>query len=200
MDTNCRRIIILIKYLTLYTTTHLLFRVYLKTGERVSRSIYIYHRNGWSRKETYFVPKELFFSQFSKIYTIFKIKKRIILYCWDLGLRKGYIARFFQKKKLFGLHISSFPQVLRISIHISNLWLKILSTKKGIRIVQVWHTKILKGKKVKVKAVCWYYSTAALRPIVFLPEWVPSFISRGAAHTKRRERPLLAKEGTISGI
>ena len=27
-----------------------------------------------------------------------------------------------------------------------------------------------------------------------------SFISRGAAHTKRRERPLLAKEGTIPGI
>jgi hypothetical protein len=25
---------------------------------------------------------------------------------------------------------------------------------------------------------------------------VPSFISRGAAHTKRRERPLLAKDGT----
>ena len=47
-------------------------------------------------------------------------------------------------------------------------------------------------------AVCGSYSTAALRHIVLLPEWVPSFISRGAAHTKRRERPLLAKEGTIS--
>jgi hypothetical protein len=35
------------------------------------------------------------------------------------------------------------------------------------------------------------------RRIVLLPERVPSFISRGAAHTKRRERPLLAKEGTI---
>ena len=44
------------------------------------------------------------------------------------------------------------------------------------------------------------YTTAALRHIVLLPEWVPSFISRGAAHTKRRERPLLAKEGTIPGI
>jgi hypothetical protein len=54
--------------------------------------------------------------------------------------------------------------------------------------------------KVKVKAVCGSYSTAALWPIVFLPERVPSFISRGAAHTKRRERPLLAKEGTISRI
>ena len=44
------------------------------------------------------------------------------------------------------------------------------------------------------------YSTAALRHIVLLPELVPSFISRGAAHTKRRERPLLAKEGTIPAI
>ena len=56
------------------------------------------------------------------------------------------------------------------------------------------------GKKVKVKAVCESYSTDALRHIVLLPEWVPSFISRGAAHTKRRERPLLAKEGIIPGI
>ena len=54
--------------------------------------------------------------------------------------------------------------------------------------------------KVKVKAVCGSYSTAALRRIVLLPEWVPSFISRGAANTKRRERPLLAKEGTIPEI
>ena len=54
--------------------------------------------------------------------------------------------------------------------------------------------------KVKVKAVCGSYSTAALRHNVLLPELVPSFISRGAAHTKRRERPLLAKEGTIPGI
>jgi hypothetical protein len=36
------------------------------------------------------------------------------------------------------------------------------------------------------------------RHIVLLPERVPSFISRAAAHTKRCERPLLAKEGTIS--
>ena len=54
--------------------------------------------------------------------------------------------------------------------------------------------------KIKVKAVCASYSTAAFRHIVLLPKWVPSFISRGAAHTKRRERPLLAKEGTIPGI
>ena len=51
-------------------------------------------------------------------------------------------------------------------------------------------------KKVKVKAVCGSYSTAALRLIVLLTE----FISRGAAHTKRRKRPLLAKEETIPGI
>ena len=44
--------------------------------------------------------------------------------------------------------------------------------------------------KVKVKAVCGSYRTDAMRHIVLLPEWVPSFISRGAAHTKRRERPL----------
>jgi len=54
--------------------------------------------------------------------------------------------------------------------------------------------------KGKVKAVGGSYSTAALRHIVLLPELVPSLISRGAAHTKRRERPLLAKEGTIPGI
>jgi hypothetical protein len=54
--------------------------------------------------------------------------------------------------------------------------------------------------KKKVKAVCGSYSTAALWHIVLLPERVPSFVSRGAAHIKRRERPLLAKEGTISGI
>ena len=52
----------------------------------------------------------------------------------------------------------------------------------------------------KVKAVGGSYSTAALRHIVLLPERVPSFISRGAAHIKRCERPLLAKEGTIPGI
>ena len=52
----------------------------------------------------------------------------------------------------------------------------------------------------EVKAVYGPYSTAALRHIVLLPEWVPSFIFRGAVHTKRRERPLLAKEGTIPGI
>ena len=52
----------------------------------------------------------------------------------------------------------------------------------------------------KVKAVCGSYSTAALRHIVLLPKWVPSFISRGAGHTKRRERPVLVKEGTIPGI
>jgi len=57
----------------------------------------------------------------------------------------------------------------------------------------------LKGKK-KIKALCGSYITAALRHIVFLPECFPSFISRGAANTKRRERPLLAKEGTIPGI
>ena len=56
----------------------------------------------------------------------------------------------------------------------------------------------IKGKKVK--AVCGSYSTAALRHTVLLHELVPSFISRGAAHTKRRERPQLAKEGTIPGI
>ena len=54
--------------------------------------------------------------------------------------------------------------------------------------------------KGKVKAICGSYSTAALRHIVLLPEWVPSFISRGTAHTKRLERPPLAKEGTIPGI
>ena len=48
--------------------------------------------------------------------------------------------------------------------------------------------------------VCGSYSTAALSHIVLLLERVPSFISRGAAHTKRRDRPLLAKEGTIPGI
>ena len=54
--------------------------------------------------------------------------------------------------------------------------------------------------KKKVKAVCGSYSTAALRHIVLLLERVPSFIFRGTAHTKRREKPLLAKEGTIPGI
>ena len=41
-------------------------------------------------------------------------------------------------------------------------------------------------KKVKLKAICRSYSTAALRHIVLLPKLLPSFISRGAAHTKRR--------------
>jgi hypothetical protein len=45
--------------------------------------------------------------------------------------------------------------------------------------------------KVKVKAVCGSYSTAALWHIVLLPEGVPSFISRGAAHTKRRKELYL---------
>ena len=63
---------------------------------------------------------------------------------------------------------------------------------------QTWYS--VSCKKVKLKAVCGSYSTDALRHIVLLPEWDPSFISRGAAHTKRRERPLLAMEGTIPGI
>jgi hypothetical protein len=56
----------------------------------------------------------------------------------------------------------------------------------------------VRGQEGKVKAVCGSYSTAALWHIVLLPERVPSFTSIGAAH--RGERPLLAKEGTISGI
>jgi hypothetical protein len=56
------------------------------------------------------------------------------------------------------------------------------------------------GVKVKVKAVCGSYSTSTLWHIVLLPERIPSFISRGAAHAKRRERPLVVKEGTIHGI
>jgi hypothetical protein len=48
--------------------------------------------------------------------------------------------------------------------------------------------------KVKGKGRLW-----VLWPIVLLPKRVPSFMSRGAAHTKQRERPLLAKEGSISG-
>jgi hypothetical protein len=56
------------------------------------------------------------------------------------------------------------------------------------------------GCKGKGKGRLWVLSTAALWHIVLLPEQVPSFISRGTAHTKRRDRPLLAKEGTISGI
>jgi hypothetical protein len=40
-------------------------------------------------------------------------------------------------------------------------------------------------------------STAAMKAYCTLtPNGVPSFISRGAAHTKWRERPLLAKDGT----
>jgi hypothetical protein len=38
------------------------------------------------------------------------------------------------------------------------------------------------------------------RRIVLLPERVSSYISRCAAHTKRRERPLLAKEGTVGKV
>jgi hypothetical protein len=68
-----------------------------------------------------------------------------------------------------------------------------------------WRTEVVicmpsnHGKDTHTKAVCGSYRTAALWHIVLLPERVPSFISRGIAHTKRRERPLLAKEGTISG-
>ena len=69
-----------------------------------------------------------------------------------------------------------------------------------MRSVDGWLVTDVSVKGKKVKAVCGSYSTAALRHIVLLPELVPSFISRVAAHTKRRERPLLAKEGTIPGI
>jgi hypothetical protein len=56
-------------------------------------------------------------------------------------------------------------------------------------------------KKVKGKGRLWVLQHCCLlRHIVLLPERDPSFISRGAAHTKRREGFLLAKEGTISGI
>ena len=70
----------------------------------------------------------------------------------------------------------------------------------GSPTLTITEVKYKKYSKKKVKAVCASYCTAALRHIVLLPERVSSFISRGAAHTKRRERPLLAKEGTISGI
>jgi hypothetical protein len=57
------------------------------------------------------------------------------------------------------------------------------------------------ASKGKGKGRLWVLQHCCLlRHIVRLPERVPSFISRGAAHTKRRVRPLLAKEGTIPGI
>ena len=49
--------------------------------------------------------------------------------------------------------------------------------------------------KVKGKGRLWVLQHCCLEAYC-----TPSFISRGAAHTKRRERPLLAKEGTIPGI
>ena len=86
-------------------------------------------------------------------------------------------------------HLSSPPYVLHaLSTSFIFIWLLIIFCA-----YRSW-------KKVKVKAVCGSYSTAALRHIVLLPEWVSSFIFRSAAHTKRRDRPLLAKEGTIPGI
>ena len=73
-------------------------------------------------------------------------------------------------------------------------------SSKAFIATQITSLGIRRRRKKKVKAVCGSYSTAALRHIVLLPELVPSFISRGAGHTKQLERPLLAKEGTIPGI
>jgi hypothetical protein len=56
-------------------------------------------------------------------------------------------------------------------------------------------------KKGKGKGRLWVLQHCCLlRHIVLLPERDTSFISRGAAQTKRRDRPLLAKEGTIPVI
>ena len=86
------------------------------------------------------------------------------------------------------------------SIIIQDIWIINTHTSRQKHLVRLFRmTNQDLTTKAKVKAVCGSYSTAALRHIVLLAEWVPSFISRGAAHTKRRERPLLAKEGTIPG-
>jgi hypothetical protein len=79
-------------------------------------------------------------------------------------------------------------------------WLSFGLLKRTLTPLQVAVAINLTKKVKKVKAVCGSYSTAPLWHIVLLPERFPSLISRGDAHTKRRERPLLAKERTISGI
>jgi hypothetical protein len=62
-------------------------------------------------------------------------------------------------------------------------------------------TYVLCKGKVKDKGRLWLLQHCCLLwHIVILPERVPSFIYRGAAHTKQRERPLLEKEGIIPGI
>jgi hypothetical protein len=56
----------------------------------------------------------------------------------------------------------------------------------------------MEEKKVKFRGgALQHYSLIGL--LYSDPKGVPSFISTGAAH-KRRERPQLAKEGTIDGI
>ena len=65
------------------------------------------------------------------------------------------------------------------------------SSKAAIRWYKTFIIVLLQlNQKVKVKAVCGSYSTDALRHIVLLPECIPSFISRGAAHTPRGVRDL----------
>ena len=55
------------------------------------------------------------------------------------------------------------------------------------------------GLKVKGKGHFWVLQHCCLEAYCTLTR-MSSFISRGAAHTKRRDRPLLAKEGTIPEI
>ena len=53
----------------------------------------------------------------------------------------------------------------------------------------------------KVKVRVWtLFGTAACRPIVPLPQWVPLIHLQRRHAPHRHERPLLAKEGTIQGI
>ena len=93
---------------------------------------------------------------------------------------------------------SSSKQQLTSMLYIKGLHVRVLLQSLDRSWKHISYINVM--LKVKVKAVCGSYSTAALRYIVLSPEWVPSFISRGAAHTKRRERHLLAKEATTPGI
>ena len=94
---------------------------------------------------------------------------------------------------LFCLHYQGFRWKLRGAHDILTTASRVVHIQTQYRTLRATMC-ILKGR------VCGLFSTAACRPIVPFPHWVP-LIHLQRRHTPHRhERPLPAKEGSIQGI
>ena len=123
--------------------------------------------------------------------------------CSPLGPNRHVLHAFLRTRRKTGRYDKGWQRGMRYSFEliqglVTEIQYNLIIHLPIIR--QCLLTATVASHSVGQKAVCSSYSTAALRHNLLLPEWVPSFISRGTAHTKRCERLLLAKEGTIPGI